>query len=126
MFVIGLIMICVNLLDFKGKNIIIIGVIIAFAGLLGQIFIYSKHTIISEIIIAITYGTMCLYFIITGCNSGFSILWSFMIPLGDFVLFGLKAGIIINILYSLFMFIIFWSPVHKYIYNYHILQFFLL
>ena len=45
MFVIGLIMIRANLLDFKGKNIIIIGVIIAFAGLLGQMFIYSKHII---------------------------------------------------------------------------------
>lgn len=118
MFIIGLIMICVNLIDYNGKTTIIISALMAFSGLLGQVFICSKNIVISEIIIAITYGTMCIYFIITGCNSGFSILWSFMIPLGNFILFGLKGGIISNTLYSLFMFIVFWSPIHKYIYNY--------
>lgn len=118
MFIIGIIMICINVCDYQGNDIIIIAGIVSFAGLIGQIFIYNKNIIVSEIIIAIAYGAMCVEFIINGSNSGFSILWCFMIPLGDFVLFGLKCGIIFNVINSLLLFAVFWTPLNKYIYQY--------
>lgn len=118
MFIMGIIMAVVNVCDYQGENIIVIALAVAFLGFIGQVFIYNKNILIAEIIIAIAYGVMCIDFIITGCNGGFSILWCFMIPLGDFVLFGLKGGIIANVLHTVFIFIVFWTPVNKYIYQY--------
>ncbi|MBU5487198.1 bifunctional diguanylate cyclase/phosphodiesterase [Clostridium sp. MSJ-8] len=93
--------------------------ILTLTGLIGAWLVIRNKSLASAWVIAISYTFVCFYFVVNGTNNGASICWALMIPMGVFVLTGLKCGIVLNVIICAAICVLFWSPLNQYIYNYN-------
>ena len=60
--------------------------------------------------LCISFFIVCIVFTLAGRNDGFAILWSLLIPPSAMVLVKFSHGILISVLFEIFIIAIFWTP----------------
>ncbi len=122
MAIFALVMLLINIENFKlGKYII--GIVTMIAAILSIVLvILLKHTKnVYRIFRAaiVVFLMLAVYISIVGSNEGFALLWFLLLPIITLVLLGMSFGAPICILFGLYITTLFWTPLSdKLIYNY--------
>ena len=90
--------------------VLVVGFIIT--GIIAGIFKNSK---ISSFIMILILTSVFTLFLVSGGNEGFAVLWILLIPLFSISLFGLKAGICMNVYFLFLILTTFYTPLNCYL-----------
>ena len=70
-------------------------------------------------------GVVFVYYALTGSANGTGILWSLLMPIGLCYFVNVRVGVLMSALYTIFFFVLFYSPLNQYVSSYYEPTFFI-